>query len=236
MSFKTDVIWCDAPQSTMDELGALVTADSQAGLCVASTSQRRARGRRNRSWVTADNLGVGFSVLLEGDHTLSIPVAVAVCGQLRSWGAPAGIKWPNDILIKERKVCGILLESTANPRLVNVGIGLNLAETPNLPEEIETQYVGLNAYRHESSNLFANDVVGPLRAKLQEVSAMWIGGQKDAVLKTWREADMLYEKRIALDDGRSGVAKGIDNDGRLLVEMGGRMERVLSGEVSVTWC
>src|SRR5262249_1119547 len=131
--------------STNDYLKA--QTDAPEFTCVVAAAQTAGRGRRARTWVSPPGEGLYLSVLLcpaatENLSLLSLLAAVAVTETLAQYKvAGLDIKWPNDVLIAERKICGILVEgasSGANQSRIVVGIGVNLNQQDFPPELAES--------------------------------------------------------------------------------------------------
>jgi BirA family transcriptional regulator, biotin operon repressor / biotin---[acetyl-CoA-carboxylase] ligase len=138
-------------------------------------------------------------------------------------GPGAQIKWPNDVLLDGRKVAGILVEGRPHEGWAVLGIGLNVAVRPeDLPEELRDRATGLGREPSEGEAVL-RDLLAALDRRLAE--------DQPATLAAWRERDALRGREIAWADG-SGVAAGIADDGRLLVDVEGGERVVLSaGEV-----
>src|SRR5262245_140604 len=134
------VLVFDQTDSTNSRAVEMATEPDQHGLAVLADVQTAGRGQHGRTWHCPPRSGVLMSVVLFPPQELRRPplltawAAVSVCETLQSvWGVQARIKWPNDVLIRGRKVCGILMEggvtrAEGSFRVV-VGIGLNLNQT-----------------------------------------------------------------------------------------------------------
>ena len=131
------VIWYDSIDSTNVE--AMRRAEELENLTViAAREQTAGRGQRGNTWSSAPRENLTFTVLLKGDFTsedlvrLNMAAAVAVRNFLRAEGVEAVIKWPNDIYVGKRKICGMLIENRLGPSgstVSAVGIGINLNQT-----------------------------------------------------------------------------------------------------------
>lgn len=173
---------------------------------------------------------------------LTLVAGVAVCKAARQLGAAdARLKWPNDIVVQDRKLGGILLETegigTGAP-FVMVGIGLNLAPTAalKLPEELTKRYLGLADLVID----FPTGPQGPQRALpavlkcLQACYRDWCSGNRSAILEWWRGADALQGTRVRVQSGHGpveGVAQGITDQGHLRVSTAKGMVQAAFGEV-----
>jgi BirA family biotin operon repressor/biotin-[acetyl-CoA-carboxylase] ligase len=146
-------------------------------------------------------------VLRSPPRLLPLAAAVAVASVV---GEDARIKWPNDVQVEGRKVAGILVEGRPQERWAVLGIGLNVAiRLEDLPEELQETAGTLG--------LAPEDVEPTLGRLLRELEA-WLARDEADVLDAWRAQDGLRGREIRWAGGE-GVAAGVDDDGRLLVEL-----------------
>src|SRR5512141_3093109 len=141
-----DVRYFDTIGSTNDEALAWAAADTPDLSVVIADEQTAGRGRLDRKWYTPKSTALAFSIVLrptanERPHLTRLVglAALAVAESLRKLGLDARIKWPNDILIQNRKVCGILIESVWSGEDVDcvvIGVGINVLEGSVPPEEM----------------------------------------------------------------------------------------------------
>lgn len=203
-------------------------AGAPEGLVVAAEAQTAARGRLDRVWQTPPRSGLLFSALLRPTvPTRSWPwlpllTGYAVGRALRARGYDAGVKWPNDVLIGDRKVCGILVErveTPAGPAAV-VGIGLNvLAGADELPVPTATSLALESAEAPDRTEVLT-EVLGALRTAYDAWQAGGEPGQR-RLRESYTSACVTLgrEVRVELPGDRRlvGPAVGIDADGRLVV-------------------
>lgn len=210
------------------------------GLVVVADRQTRGRGRHGRSWESpAGNLYL--TLLLRPDVPaqeaggLALVAGLALAEACVDLGAPMGrlrLKWPNDLVCGSAKVAGILLEAEADQRQriawVSIGIGVNLAAAPTVAGR-------------ESAAL-AQIVPGAGPARLQERLlhrlahhyGRWRRDGLRAVAAAWSRHALDPGTPILVKPGKnqlSGSYVGIDGDGALLVDIGGVMQRITTGEV-----
>lgn len=235
-------------ESTNEAL--LDVADLPAGrfdACLAEF-QARGRGRRGREWVSPFGAGLCLSVSWRFSEApsqlsaLSLAAGVAVRRALAQHGvADARLKWPNDILHAGRKLGGILCElraEVAGPAYVVIGVGINVTLPERVRRGIEAgglqpmALADLGLAALPSRSALAASLIGQLALVLVEFEQAGFG----PFLEEWRTADALAARPVRLQHGEQvvdGIARGIDQDGALLLEAGGRLERVVSGEVTV---
>ncbi|MEW2009915.1 biotin--[acetyl-CoA-carboxylase] ligase [Microbacterium sp. NPDC078814] len=210
-------------------LSVLLTRDQTAG-----------RGRLDRRWTAPAGTALAVSVLLRDLPTDPrargwIPLAAgeamtaAVAAQLPD--AEVALKWPNDVLVDERKICGILAE--AGPDAVIVGAGVNTAmAAAELPVPTATSFAVHDVVADEDALL--HDYLGALDGHLRALAAAGsavTSGLREAV--TARCATIGQAVRVSLPGGRilEGIAVGIDAEGRLLVAAEGTAQAVSAGDV-----
>jgi BirA family biotin operon repressor/biotin-[acetyl-CoA-carboxylase] ligase len=209
--------------------------------------QSAGRGRRGRTWLAPPggaiclSLGWSFSQLPRDLSALGL--AVGVCAR-RALQARAEqqirLKWPNDLVIDDRKLAGILIEmraEMAGPTQVIIGIGVNASLGAELRQQIAatgTQPVDLRSAGVDPTprNAIVADLVSEIVSGLQDFERE---GLRPFVAE-WVAADALHNRSVNVQSGdRStrGVARGIDASGCLLLQTPNGLERVLSGDVSV---
>lgn len=207
--------------STNARARALAQAGAPHGLLVTASAQTAGRGRQGRVWSAPPGRALLLSVLLrDPPDLLPLIAAVAVA---RTVGPKARIKWPNDVHLDGRKVAGILAEGRPQEGWAVVGIGLNVAiDVADLPPELHETATTMGREPHEVPAV--RDI---LLAELERALAL----TPTALLDAWRERDALTGREIAWNGG-TGVARGIDGAGRLVVELpGGGHTELDAGEV-----
>ena len=237
----------DETSSTNDLVSARAREGEPGGLVIRAISQTKGRGRRGRSWFSPPGSGLYFSALLRpgGESgissflTLLLGVAAAQ-GLAEATGLPVGLKWPNDLRVRGKKIGGILCEYIDLPNqlpAIVAGLGLNLTtQETDFPSEL----------RESASSVLLSggrvpDVEHLLHLILKRI-AFWYKEYEssgfEAVREQWlRLCDNLGEMvlvRVA-DETFSGKNNGIDEAGRLLLEKAdGSTQRITSGEVELT--
>ena len=178
-------------------------------------------GRYNRSWVSQPgNLYASFIYKQDvRDPKLSYSVAVAVAETLMNFGISPSIKWPNDILIDSKKVCGILIEYHSD--FVIIGIGLNIVSNPEI-EKYKT--AKLNDY----AKLDVNTVLEELVKKLD----FWLPKNFESVRPRWMDMAMGLNKVIKYN-GTSAILIGINENGALVLRIGSKYLMKYGDEISI---
>lgn len=246
--FGRSIEYRESVGSTNELAKQLARAGAPEGLLILADEQTAGKGRLGRAWSTPRGSALAMSLLLRPNlppyHAprITLAAAVAVCEAVREvTGLPAGIKWPNDLQVNGRKLCGILTEMEAEidrVAFVVLGIGLNVHLKR---EEMEP------AFRESATSLAMEGAAGLRRATLvQAIMARFepiyqelIAGHFDRVLDRWRALSVTLGAAVrALSvSGEAqveGVAEAIDEEGALLIrDRDGQVHRVTSGEVSI---
>ncbi len=220
--------------STNADAATAAQAGAPAGLVVVAEHQTAGRGRLDRSWQSPPRAGLTFSVLLrpgvprESWALLPALVAVAVATALeRHAGVEVRIKWPNDLVVDDRKLAGMLTEVVGDA--VVVGLGVNVSTRP---EELPAGATSLAAETGE-----AVDRPPVLLAVLREVAAAYdewetTGGEAEPVLRSYRQLSATLGRtvRAALSGGEmlTGRAVAVDGTGRLVLAPEDGPSRTLS--------
>src|ERR1044071_10154085 len=143
---KPKILRFESLPSTNTELARMASAGAEEGLAIVADEQPAGRGRLQRAWSSPKGAGLYFSILLRPQipvdqwPLITFAAALAVGDALHeAAGVQTDIKWPNDLLSGERKICGILAEAIDTPdgRAVIVGIGINLTQDAFPPELID---------------------------------------------------------------------------------------------------
>lgn len=220
----------------------------ELAVCLAE-HQTAGRGRRGRRWLTPPGGGICLSVggrlpAAPSDYaTLSTSVGVACAAAMEAAGvAPIRLKWPNDLLLETGKVGGILIElrgESQGPSTIAVGVGLNMRLGASAREAIRAcgglppaDLSGAGGVVPER-NLLAAALVTAIVGCLERAP----GELDDRVLAEWQRRDALLGRAVRVQDAgpeRTGVARGLDRSGALLLEEAdGMRRRVTAGEVSI---
>jgi BirA family biotin operon repressor/biotin-[acetyl-CoA-carboxylase] ligase len=206
--------------STNERARELASGGAPHGTLVTADEQTAGRGRQGRSWTAAPRSALLMSIVLRDlRETLPLVAAVAICEALP---LDCGIKWPNDIWVRQRKLAGILVEGKPQEGWAVLGVGLNVRTTA-FPEELSASATSLAL---EGVDVTSEDVLERVLAALSE----WLPRSTADVLDAWRERDALLGRRVRWANG-SGVGVGVDDGGALLVDTASGRVALQAGEV-----
>jgi len=212
-------------------------------LLVLTERQTRGRGRGRNRWWSADG-ALTFSLVLDmGSREapserwpqISLTAGLAACEALRQLHPEieVGLKWPNDVYLRRRKICGILIEAPSRPggKMV-VGVGINVNNSfAHAPAELRD--IATSLYEAAGSRFDLNDV---LIHFLQALSAdlELLKSDPAGVRQRWQHCCMLTGRDVRVIQGQRqihGICQGIDDAGALLVRTDAAIERCVSGEI-----
>lgn len=227
----------DTTDSTNAEALRAIGLGQEAPFLVLAERQASGRGRRGRKWVSpfAENLYFSLVLRIDGGmrqlEGLSLVVGLAVLQTLRNLGVTgAGLKWPNDVLVGNKKIAGILLELVGDPADVcHVVLGIGVNVNMQVAEEVDQQWTSM---RLETGKSCDRNI---LVAELGEQLLAYIQRQQidgfSVLQAEWEENHLWQERSVSLIAGVSqidGVVLGIDNQGALRLKVNG-VEKVFSG-------
>jgi BirA family biotin operon repressor/biotin-[acetyl-CoA-carboxylase] ligase len=231
----------DTVDSTQLACKRLASAGAPEGTVVTAAHQEHGRGRLGRSWWDARGQSLLISVLLRPRvlparaAQISLVAGLAVTDALAAVACVAAdLRWPNDVLVNGRKLCGILTEAAVGQdgRLehVIVGIGINLDQTafPAALEDRATSLRLLTGAAVDHDAVF-RAVLGALDARYAQWLAAGFGTLRDA----WRARSSTIGAWVSVPGGVEGTAIDVDGDGALIVASpDGHRSRVVSGELA----
>jgi BirA family transcriptional regulator, biotin operon repressor / biotin---[acetyl-CoA-carboxylase] ligase len=227
------------------EIAAGLPASSVPMLILADR-QSAGRGRGRNQWFAADGV-LTFTLIVEPrawriDRSLwprlSVAVGGAIAESLTAWSSTDRplLKWPNDVLIRGRKVCGILIEtSPANPERLVIGIGINVLNSfEGAPRDVAARAISL---REASGDLLPGRF-SVLHAVLQQLDRDFQSLAEGAtdLLARWRKVCALTGRMVAItepDRVVSGVCSGLEDDASLLLRTESGPQRCYAGTVTV---
>lgn len=242
-----EVIVLESTVSTNDMAREICrTSESPEGIVVVADEQTGGRGRFGRRWISPPGMNLYCSVILRpgtgaGDMQLSaLAAAAAVASAIREEaGILAEIKWPNDVLVNGRKVCGILAEmrsAGSDPGPVIVGIGVNVNMDPDaFGDDLRGHASSLKI--EKGCMLDRGSLLTAILSRLEGLYKILLNGDKAAVIHEWNRLNCTLGRRVSvLEQERiiTGTAENINERGELLVRIApGVIETVSAGDVTI---
>lgn len=240
---KPTILRFDSLPSTNTEAGRQASLGAAEGLCVVAREQTAGRGRQQREWVSPKDAGLYFSIVLRPRFDartwplITLAAALAVRDALReSCALKADIKWPNDLLARGRKLCGILAETFETPqgRAVVVGIGINLTNRAFPPEILNTA-TSISEQTGETPD--TEQLLSALTRAISRHYATLEAGGALAIVREWETGSSFANGRrvrVALDgESIEGTTRGLEPDGALRVETNDGQTRIVrAGDVT----
>lgn len=242
------IVYKDSAESTQSIAIALAEKQGAHGMAVIADQQTGGRGRLKRKWLSPKG-GIWISVILRpsiptaASTMLPFVAAIAVCDAVReAAGLEATLKWPNDVMVKGKKVAGILLDLSAEAETVNyavIGIGINAnfdAARLRLEREGRPAVTSLlDELGHDVDRL---RMTGLLLERLEKSFLLLEGKGPSTIVAMWcKRTDMLGRKVRVEQQGRviSGMAKDMADDGSLVIATTEGDINVVSGDVTVSY-
>ncbi len=244
-SFGRNLLWLEKTTSTNDVVAELARQGALEGTVVAAETQTKGRGRQGRRWSSAAGKSLAFSILLRPKlHADELPeitlaTAVAVAKTLEDFHFKPRIKWPNDLLLGGRKVCGILTEmGPKKDKMASVvlGIGINLNQTArDFPKELGG--VATSLYRVSGRKINRARFFQKLLFYIEEAYHKVSERHFSRVLAEWRKRSSTLGRQVKVTQSHHvfyGHVVDADEKGALLVRTDlGMIERVTSGDVEI---
>ncbi|MBM3298707.1 MAG: biotin--[acetyl-CoA-carboxylase] ligase [Deltaproteobacteria bacterium] len=227
-------------ESTQDLAREMALQGAPAGTAVMALNQTRGRGRMGRSWISPPGKNLALSLLLRPTllprdaPLLGLLASIAVAETVEDAGVPeARLRWPNDVLVSDKKIAGILSEASMDDRSVEfviVGVGLNVnAQESDFPADLPTPATSVLMCTGRESDLeqTARRLLGHMDRLYEKLNREGSGFVPPLWESRWAHCGVrLTHKKV------TGVGHGIGSDGALLLKTDqGRIERITSGEV-----
>lgn len=246
-SFGREFVFLDETDSTNRAALGLAEEGSPEGTVVVADSQTAGRGRLNRQWFSPPGLNLYFSLVLRPSIpparvpqiALVAGMAVARCLRAISPDLDAGVKWPNDVLLRGKKLCGILCDMRSEMDMVHhviAGVGVNVNVTrDDFPDAVAGTATSLRiALGREVSR---PELLAGLLLQIERAYRLWLESGLEAFRGEWREQSVLRGCRVsvsALNETISGRVVDLASTGALVVEQeDGQRREIVSGDVHV---
>lgn len=222
--------------SSNDRAVAWLSEGISGGSVVIADEQTQGRGRLGRVWYAPPGTALMISYVLHPSNEaigyVGMMGALAVCELVESLGAQAGIKWPNDVQIDGRKLCGVLPEAAWQGETLLgavLGVGLNVR-------------IDFRATPFAETAISLEDVVGgvdrvDLLTRVLERLDLWSAKlTSDELFDSWRSRLVMIGRQVTVANASgmvSGIAEAVDRQGALLVRDDGGLRRVIAGDIAL---
>ncbi|WP_446470059.1 bifunctional biotin--[acetyl-CoA-carboxylase] ligase/biotin operon repressor BirA [Xenorhabdus stockiae] len=228
-------------QYLLDKLTELTSGDT----CVAEY-QYAGRGRRGRQWVSAFGRNLYLSMfwrLEQGPAAaigLSLVVGIVIAEVLNRQGAEkVKVKWPNDLYLDDKKLAGILVElmgRTGDAAQIVIGIGMNISMSSEQQKIINQQWTNL---QQAGVTVERNKLVTEIVTELKKALVQFENEGLQSFVPRWFKLDNFMNRPVKLIIGEQeiyGIARGIDQQGALLLDIDGIVTPYIGGEISLRGC
>jgi len=218
------IIKLDTVEST-NEYAKKIASKSENFTVILAKKQRRGRGRLNRKWESPEG-GLWVSVILKPEFfssLLSLDIGLAVLETLKNFGIDPKLKWPNDLLVSEKKICGILLEKISEN--VIIGIGLNV----NISKMNTENWTSMSVETKKRFNL--EEVLDVLINNMRYYYSLYEKREFSKIIEEWKQNSCTLGKNVVVEtipETLSGKAIDIDENGFLILDNG---KKINAGDV-----
>ncbi|MGP3667159.1 MAG: biotin--[acetyl-CoA-carboxylase] ligase [Candidatus Bathyarchaeota archaeon] len=236
------IFYFEEVESTQNVAKTLVDAGLEEGTVVIAEKQTRGRGRVGREWFSPKG-GLWLSIILKPNiptskvQRLSLLAGVAVAKTLKKlYKLNAKLKWPNDVLIEGKKICGILVEASGDVDKVNyviVGIGININVRFTGRRELSTAATSILELLGKEVSMVKLTV--KLLEEFEKLYLEFKHGEFSRIIEEWRKLSQTLGKKVKVESYEEsfvGEALDVDEDGFLLVKVrDGLVVRVVAGDI-----
>lgn len=241
--FGKNILHFPILDSTQETASEAARKGAPEGTVVIAEQQRNGRGRRGRTWVSPQG-GLWFSLVLrpplhpQKATIITLAAGVAVAKSIKNLGKlPVMLKWPNDVLVAEKKIAGILGEMVAETdtlHMIILGMGINVnVEKTGLPPELHGTATSLSL--ELGRKIDRGEFFGNLLENCEVYYDLLLSGGAEPVLKAWRSMPNILGRQVKAETPEGlclGRAVDIDPQGALLIEdAGGKTSRILAGDI-----
>ena len=233
----------DSIDSTNALAYRLALADAKEGTCVVAETQEAGKGRLQRKWFSPYARNIYLSLVLRPSlhpsfvYPITFLSSLAVYETLIQIGLKPSLKWPNDVLVNGKKICGTLLELSTEADLVRfviVGIGFNVnMRREEMPEDIQSKATSLFL---ETRIIYERArICGMLLNNLETYYDLLTKNGSANLVRAWEEKAGIKGKYLeVIQQGNTfkGIAEGVSDDGALLLLDNGKVQKIIAGDVS----
>ncbi len=243
---EADLKIFDTVESTNITLSKLADEGAPEGTCVVALAQTKGQGRSGRTFYSPEGGNLYMSLLLRPSDEdrikmITTMAAVAVVRALKEhFGVDAGIKWVNDIIYRDRKVCGIVAQAhnfSSDDMYIILGIGINIYASGEIPEEIAGIYGSVIEtecdLKHDEQLILARDLAEKIVFSFAKI---YESGDVHSHIGEYRKYSVLEGKQVEYLSGDKAVRAtvcGIDDGGAIILERDGIRKAYSDGEIRI---
>ena len=242
---ETDIRIIDVVDSTNTVLESLAEKGAPEGTCVISFCQTKGQGRSGRAFFSPEGGNLYMSLLLrpknrEVTEMITVMSGVATVRALRNrFGIDAGIKWVNDIIYDGRKICGMVAVGHGfggDDPYVILGIGVNIYESGNVPEDITDVYGTVMKKRCEDINAGHDEAVGLAKDILAQFGSLYDKHDFRRIVEEYRRYSVVIGEKVEYlsgDEVISATVVDIGDDCGIVLESDGILRTYRDGEIRI---
>lgn len=243
MTFERTIHYYRTLDSTNIRAKTLIDGGAREGTLVIADEQTSGHGRFGRKWVSESGKNLTFSLILQPKlpadklGVVSLYASLAIAKAIENFvPAKPECKWPNDVLIDGKKVCGILSKAITVGSILKgvvVGIGINVNQQ-KFPEEIGATATSLSIIAGKTFDRY--EILATILKTMESIYYEMQNGILGNILKEWMRYSTIVGKEIRIDRHGSvisGTATGLADDGGLIVRSNGKELKMLAGEVTI---
>ncbi|HNZ59563.1 MAG TPA: biotin--[acetyl-CoA-carboxylase] ligase [Syntrophorhabdaceae bacterium] len=242
-SFTKEIIYKETIDSTNTYAFKLALTGKPEGTCIVAESQKSGKGRLNRTWFSPAYQNIYLSVILRPPvhpskvYPITFLSSLAVHDTVKDLtGLPPTLKWPNDVLINGKKVCGTLLEISTEADMVSfviIGIGFNInMDAQHTDESIKDKATSL--YMETGKTYNRAYVCAVLLSMLERYYSVFLEKGEREICNIWESKALIKGKYIEINQMTEvfrGISEGIDIDGAMLLNINGEVKKIIAGDV-----
>ncbi len=221
----------------------LALAGEEEGTCVVAESQEKGRGRLGRKWCSPKEKNIYLSVIVRPSIHPAVVYPITFLSSLAVYdtieettGEKPALKWPNDVLMHGKKLCGTLLELSTEAdmvRFVIIGIGFNVnMNIDEMDEEIRQKASSLSI---ETKKIYARaPLCGMLLNNLEKYYLLFRKKSEEEICRIWEERAEIKGKYMEINqmgESYKGFCEGLSRDGAILLNIDGRSQKIIAGDV-----
>ena len=242
------IYYFDTIDSTQNFASEIASNRNENGSIVLSERQTAGKGRMNRKWITV-NGGISLSIILHPKFDISISTLFPIAASLalanaiqKTLNLEPNVKWPNDIVIKGKKVAGMIVDSSVESNIIEnmiLGVGINFkVDTKNLERKLKDteNFYGVSSLLKTTNNGTPLKLVQNFLFELEKIITLLDNGKTNQIIQRWEKISSTIGKKVSIktNDGViTGIAKKINNDGSLNIIKNNEIHKILTGDVSI---